>query len=298
MKARLPLLAFIACGLIWGSTFLAIRVGNDTLPPLWACSLRFVVAAFILNAILFATRQRWPKGEALKAAVWYGFFEFGVSMPLLYWGETEVPSGLAAVVYAICPVVAMFAARLLKMEQLSPKRLGAAVLAFGGVAVIFWREFFQGAPVQGLIAVFLAACAAPVAGLMLQRGPKQNAVGVNAVGVIVGFVFSIMASFALRESHPVPGRLQQIFPVVYLAVAGSVGAFVIFAWLINHWRTTTIAFLGVIIPVIAVILGALVRQEALAPGSFAGAAIVIVGVTIALRSEVKPTALVDQNPIP
>ena len=59
----------------------------------------------------------------------------------------------------------------------------------------------------------------------------------------------------------------------------------LFAWLINHWRATTIAFLGVIVPVIAVILGALVRQEAVAPGSLAGAAIVIFGVTVALRSE-------------
>lgn len=285
MKARLPLLAFIACGLIWGSTFLAIRFANDTLPPLWACSLRFLVAAVILNSILFATGQSWPRAEALKAAALYGLFEFGISMPLLYWGELVVPSGLAAVVYAICPVVAMFAARLLKMEQLSPKRLGAAVLAFVGVAVIFWREFLQGAPFSGLIAVFLAASAAPLAGLMLQRGPRQNAVGVNAVGVLVGLAFSIMASFALGEQHPLPTTMQEVFPVVYLAVMGSVVAFGLFAWLVNHWRTTTIAFLGVIVPVIAVILGALVRQETLAPGNLVGAAVVIVGVTIALRSE-------------
>ena len=141
MKApSLPLLAFISCGLIWGSTFLAIRVGNDSLPALWACTLRFTLAAIILNLILLATGQRWPKGEALKAALLYGFFEFGVSMTLLYWGETVVPSGLAAVLYAECPIVAMFAARAMKMESLNLRRVGAAVLAFAGVAVIFWRE--------------------------------------------------------------------------------------------------------------------------------------------------------------
>lgn len=285
MKSRLPLVAFVACGLIWGSTFLAIRVGNDSLPALWACSLRFFAAAIILNSILLITRQPWPKGAAMKASLWYGFFEFGLSMPLLYWGERVVPSGLAAVLYAICPVVAMFTARIMGMEQLTFKRLGAAIFAFLGVAVIFWKELVNGGSSPGLFAILFAACAAPIAGLMLQKGPKQNSIGVNGVGVLVGLAFSVAASFALGEPHPIPSTSREIFPVIYLAVMGSVGAFVIFAWLVHHWRATTIAFLGVIVPVIAVILGALVRQEALAPGSLVGAVIVIAGVMIALRAE-------------
>lgn len=285
MRPSLPLLAFCGCGLIWGSTFLAIRVGNDSLPALWACTLRFALAALILNAIVLVTRQGWPKGDALKACLWYGLLEFGVSMPLLYWGEKVVPSGLAAVLYAICPVSAMFTARLLGMEKLNPRRLGAAILAFGGVAVIFWRELVFGGSLAGLAAVFLAAIAAPLAGLLLQRGPKQNAIGVNAVGTLVGIPFALVASLALGERPILPTTTAQWFPVVYLSVMGSVGAFVLFAWLVNHWRATTIAFLGVIVPVIAVVLGAVARGETLAPGSLVGAVVVIVGVVVALRSE-------------
>ena len=116
-KPGLPYFAFAGCGAIWGSTFLMIRVGNDSLPPLWACSLRLALACLILNSILFATRQKWPTGPALKAAVWYGFWEFGISLALLYWGEKTVQSGIAAVVYAVCPIVAMFEARVLGMES-------------------------------------------------------------------------------------------------------------------------------------------------------------------------------------
>lgn len=284
-RPSLPLLAFCGCGLIWGSTFLAIRVGNDSLPALWACTLRFALAALILNAILIVTRQRWPKGDALKASVWYGVLEFGVSMPLLYWGEKTIGSGLAAVLYAICPVSAMITARLLGMEKLNPVRLGAALLAFGGVAVIFWREVVGGGSPLGLVAIFLAAIAAPLAGLMLQRGPRQGPIGVNAVGTLVGIPFALAASLALGERPVLPTATAQWFPVAYLAVMGSVGAFCLFAWLVNHWRATTISFLGVIVPVIAVALGAVVRQETLAPGSLIGAVVVIVGVVVALRSE-------------
>lgn len=286
MKApSLPYLAFGACGLIWGSTFLVIRVGNDTLAPMWACALRFALAAVVLNALLFLTGHRWPKGEAMRAAFLYGLLEFGVSMPLLYWGETVVPSGLAAVLYAICPVVAMLAARLMKMETLNPKRLGAAFLAFLGVAVIFWRELLQGASATGLLAVLVAAIAAPLAGLFLQRGPKQNAIGSNAVGVIVGLPICLVLSLVRGEPRPIPMTAPQLFPIAYLAIVGSVGAFVIFAWLINRWRATTASFIGVVVPVIAVILGAIFRNESLAPGSLIGAAVVVIGVTIALQSE-------------
>jgi len=288
-----PLIAFIACGLIWGTTFLAIRVGNDSLPALWACTLRFVLAALILNGIVLVTGRGWPRGEALKPAVLYGFLEFGVSMPLLYWGEKVVPSGLAAVLYAICPVSAMLTARMLGMERLNPRRLGAAVLAFGGVAVIFWRELAEGGSPLGLIAIFFAAVAAPLAGLMLQRGPKQSPIGVNAVGTLIGIPFAFACSLALGEHRVFPTTSAQVLPIVYLAVVGSVGAFVIFAWLINHWRATTVSFLGVIVPVIAVVVGAVARHEALAPGSLAGAAIVLVGVVAALRSESEPVPLSD-----
>ncbi len=285
-RPALPLLAFAACGMIWGSTFLVIRVGNDALPALWACTLRLALASVLLSLILGATRQEWPKGPALKAAAFYGFWEFGVSLPLLYWGERVVPSGLAAVLYAICPIAAMFEARILGMEKLDPRRLGAAALAFAGVVVIFWGELADGGSPAGLASIFLAAIAAPLAGLLLQRGPQQSAVGANAVGALAGLPFALLASFVLGEPHPLPATSREIFPVAYLAVAGSVGAFVIFAWLLRHWKATSATFLGVVVPVIAVVLGALARHEPFTAGSLAGGVIVLAGVILALRSEV------------
>ncbi len=284
-RSRLPHAAFVGCGLIWGSTFLVIRIGNDSLPPLWACCLRLCLACLILNLILLGTGQKWPRGQARKAAIWYGIWEFGISMPLLYWGERVVPSGLAAILYAICPIAAMFEARAMGMEELDPRKLGAAVLAFSGVAVIFWRELDRGGSVPGLGAIFVAALAAPVAALMLQRGPRQGAVGGNAIGSFCGAVLCLCGSFALREAHPMPLTPSQFLPVLYLGIAGSTCAFVMFAWLVQHWKASTVAFLGVIIPVMAVVLGWLFRHEGLALGSLAGALAVLFGVVIAVRSE-------------
>ncbi len=285
---KLEPLAFASCALIWGSTFLFISIGNDTVPPLWGCTMRLILAGIILNSILLITGKPWPRGDALRAAFWYGFWDFGVNLPLLYWGEKVVPSGLAAVIYATSPVMAMVQGRLLALEDFNVKKLAAALLALSGVGVIFWREILRGGSPLGLLAIFVAVASATFSNFMLKRGPTQSAIASNAVGVLVGAVLTLTTSVVLGERLLVPTTLREAGPIVYLAVAGSVGAFVIFAWLLNTWKTSTMSFLGIIVPVIAVIFGSVVRNEKLAAGSIVGAAIVIAAVAIALRSDSSP----------
>src|SRR5579872_7335472 len=91
-----PWLGFAACSVIWGSTFLAISFGNDTLAPVWAATLRLVLATLLLAAWTRARGKPLPRGPALRAALGYGVTQFGINLPLLYWGETFVPSGLSA----------------------------------------------------------------------------------------------------------------------------------------------------------------------------------------------------------
>src|SRR5258705_6092647 len=96
-------LVFIGCCLIWGSTFLAIRIGNEAAPPIWAATIRLALAAPLLAGLVLATRQHFPRGRALRGALLFGFFNFGVNLSLLYWGERVVPSGIAAVLFTNAP---------------------------------------------------------------------------------------------------------------------------------------------------------------------------------------------------
>ena len=132
--------AFIGCCLIWGSTFLAIRIGNQSLPPEWAVTLRLALAAPLLALLVLIRRDRWPRGEALRAAILFGVFNFGVNLGLLYWGERVVPSGIAAVLYATVPLSTAFIAASLGVELLQKRKLVAAVVAIAGVATIFAGE--------------------------------------------------------------------------------------------------------------------------------------------------------------
>ena len=180
--------AFVACCLIWGSTFLAIRIGNQALPPEWAATLRLVLAAPLLALVVVIRRDRWPRGEALKAALLFGVFNFGVNLGLLYWGERVVPSGIAAVLYATVPLSTAFIAAALGVERLQPRKLIAAIVAIAGGATIFAGEMRLDVPFEGLIAVFLAATAASLSSVFLKRAPQPSVFSTNAIGAAAGAI--------------------------------------------------------------------------------------------------------------
>ncbi len=277
-----PPAAFAICSLVWGSTFLAISFGNDAIPPFWGAALRLGVAAVLLGVLMVMTRQPYPRGRALVAACGFGFLNFGASFCLLYWAEQTVPSSLAAVVYATLPLTTALLARAVGLEKLVPRKILGALVAIGGVVVIFRSRLSGSHPLGPMLAVIGGSVAAASSGVALKLGPRQHPLGANAAGACVGFVVCALASVLAGEAHPIPSTWRAAFPILYLATVGSIGAFVVYAWLVNHWELTKVSFISVVVPVVATTLGVLFRDEALTPTSQAGAAIVLSGVVIAL----------------
>ena len=278
-------LAFATCTLIWGSTFLFISIGNDTVPPMWAATLRLVVAAVVMVALVHGLGRALPRGPALRAAASYGLFQFGLNLPLLYWGEEVVPSGLAAVVYATIPITSALIARAFGLERLEPLKMLGALIALGGVTELFAGQLDARVTALPILSIYLATVFAALGSTMLKRGPRQNPLAANAVGAAVGAPVCLLSSMMLGEARPLPTHWGQIYPILYLALLGSVGAFVVFAWLVNHWNVSTLAFIGVVVPVIAVGLGALVRHEELRREHLVGSVLVLVGVILAIASD-------------
>jgi drug/metabolite transporter (DMT)-like permease len=282
--------AFAACCLIWGSTFLFISIGNDTVPALWAASLRLALAAVILMAIVRLTGQHLPRGEALRAAAWYGFLNLGVNMGLLYWGEKSISSGLTAVLYATVPLSTAVFSAAFGIERFTRTRLVGACIALAGVAVIFSHQLRSALPLGPFVALIVAPTVASLGAVMLKRGPRQSALGVNAVGCVAGLLVCLPMSFVLGESHRLPSSKAEWIPIVYLTLAGSVGAFVLFSWLLTRWTISRISFIPVIVPLVALLLGALVRHEPLTLASLLGAALVVSGVVLGLGVAKRPLA--------
>jgi drug/metabolite transporter (DMT)-like permease len=276
-------LAFASCSAIWGSTFLVIRFSNDALAPMWASAIRLVLAAVLLALWCVIARIAWPRGAALRTSIVYGALTFGINMPLLYWAEQTVPSGLSAVMYATTPLSTALMARALGTERLSLAKIAGAVIALGGVALLFSGGLRGHIPPVGLAAVFVAATSSALAATLFRRGPRQNVIAANAVACAVGAAFSLAGSFALRESHVTPLTPAVLLPLIYLTIAGSLGAFVLYSWLVSRWPVTRSSFVSVVVPIIALSLGALVRHEHLTAAMFAGSALVLIGLLLGMR---------------
>ncbi len=275
---------FVACAAIWGSTFLAIRLGNEATPPVWAATIRLALASVILFGISAAFRMPLPRGAALRGAALWGFFNLGVNFALLYSGEQTVPSGISAVLFATVPLTTALLAAIFGVERLVARKLIAASVAIAGVAVIFAGELGVAVPLAGLLTVFCGASAAALANVLLKQAPKQQVIPLNAIGTAVGAVFCLVTSFVLGESHLIPTTMSAWLPILYLTIAGSLGAFVLFSWLVTHWTVGNASLVGVTVPIIAVIVGAIAKGEQPAPLTYVGAAIVISAVLIALRA--------------
>lgn len=276
--------AFAACSAIWGSTFLVISIGNDALAPVWAATLRVGLAAVLLGIWTLLRGQPFPRGAALRAALGYGVAQFGVNLPLLYWGEKVVPSGVSAVVFATIPFSSALAARALGLERLTARKIAGALIAFAGVVVLFSSTLHQHVPVSGFAAVFVGATAASVGTGLLKRGPRQDPFAANAVGCAAGAVVAGIASLALGEAHAIPATLGAAWPLLYLTIGGSLGAYVTMSWLISRWSVSRTSYITVIVPVIALALGAAVRHEPLGAASLAGAALVLAGLLVGMRA--------------
>ncbi|HET7226757.1 MAG TPA: EamA family transporter [Candidatus Eisenbacteria bacterium] len=281
-RSSSPWAAFAGCSLIWGTTFLVIRLGEDSVPPVWAAALRLALAGVLLAGIVRVRRTRWPRGPALRAAMIYGLLNFGVNFPLLYWGETRFPSGLSAVMYATNPLTIALMARAIGLERLPAGKVIGALVAFAGVVLI--SGGVRGATLAGAAAVFTAALTAAMSTLALKRAPHSDPFGTNAVGCAVGFPVCLAVSFALREPHALPHGWPAWGALLYLVVAGSLVAFVLMTWLIHHWPASRAAYVGVVVPIVAMVVGAAVHHERVGAAALAGSAIVLAGVMIGLRA--------------
>lgn len=273
---------FAGMCLIWGSTFLAIRIGNESLPPLWAASLRLAIAAPLYLVIARLAGAPRPRGPALSSALGYGLLNYGVSFVLIYWGELYVPSGTTAVLYATTPLTTAVAASITGIQTLERRAVAGALLGLAGVVSIFAGELASGGPPGALAAIFAAAVASALSGVLLKKGPAQSTWTLNGVGVLVGLPICLAASFALGETHALPAGRTAWAPLLYLVLAGNLGAYALFGWLVTKWKVTRVSAVTLIIPLIAIALGGLVRGEAPPAGTYAGAALVLAGVAITL----------------
>jgi drug/metabolite transporter (DMT)-like permease len=278
---------------VWGSTWLVIKVGYGGLGPLNVAAVRFVVAGAILLFIVPAVRARWPAGRTeWFLALWVGILVFAVDYGLIYWAERRIDSGLTAIIFGVLPVITSVGAHFyLEAERLNPRKLFGTVIAFAGVVALFADRLAvdtsQLAPMSAVLAGAFCATGGTLA--IKRHGGGLHPAALNAVAMLAGAALLVIAALAAGEELTLPADAGTWAAVLYLAIVGSVVAFLAYFWLLKTWTATALSFINVVTPLVAVVLGFLFRDERLTPWTGFGTVLILTGVFFAAGRNTRST---------
>jgi drug/metabolite transporter (DMT)-like permease len=281
--------AWVTLCVVWSSTWLAIKIGLRDLPPISFVAIRFLIAIIVLVAVSIGRTRLLPlrRNDYIVLAI-TGVLMFAVNYTLLFWAELHVSSGLAAVLQATIPIFGMmFAHWMLPDEPLRLQKLGGAIIALGGVAVICGRLLgFNGRlAFWGGVGVVIGAASAAFANVLVKARSIQLAPGMLAAWqMIFGIAPLLVLGFAVDGN---PARFHwtamSLFCLLYLAVIGSALTFLLLYWLLPRMTVAQLQSISLITPPGAVMLGWLLGGETFPISSLLGAALVLAGVWMIFR---------------
>src|SRR5579885_279815 len=242
--------------LIWGTTWAAIRVGLQGIPPFTGVALRFGIAAALLLLLTPVFGVRLGR-TAAERRLWLAnaFFTFFLSYGILYWAEQSVPSGLAAVLFATFPLfVALFAHSLLPSERLTLVGSAGILVGFLGVAVIFSEDFSRlgGAQVGRAAAVLLLSPLSSALGAVLAKrwGKGIHPLSVTAVPMALTALAMGAVAAAAERGKPLVLDRPALLALLYLAVFGSALTFTLYFWLLAKLPATALSLINYVIPLV------------------------------------------------
>ena len=280
------LLAFAIIYFVWGSTYLAIRVGVREVPPFLLAGIRFLLAGLVLYGWMILRGERQPTGREWASASLLAIMFFVLDYGLLFWAEQRVPSGIAAVMMATIPVFMAIAEIILLRTQKLTFRLALALLiGMGGVAVLMSHSLnLGGEPIDtvGAIALIVASMSWGVSSVLSRLLPLPSSKVMSAGSqMLAGGVLLALTAAALGEFHnfhPSTVSREAWLSLLYLIVAGSIIAFTAYLWLIHHVSPTKVGTYAYVNPVVAVMVGYFLGGEALGLRTILGAAFVLISV--------------------
>jgi drug/metabolite transporter (DMT)-like permease len=275
--------------LLWGTTWGAIRIGLDGMPPLTGISLRFFLAAVLLIPLAARLGQRYPHERAFwLLCLANGLLLFTVSYSVVYWCEQWVPSGLGAVIFATYPLFVMLLAHVaLPSERMARRGILAGLVGFLGIAVVFsedLRGLLGPEAAIGAVVLLISPLVSALAAVSVKRwGAGYPPLPLTVVSMLVGaFSTGVMAWF-FEGAQAIDWNPRSIGALLYLAVFGSAVTFGLYFWLLTRFAARSMALIAYGTPVVAVVLGALLLHEPFTIRMALGAILVIAGVAWALR---------------
>jgi len=279
-------LAFAAIYVLWGGTFLAIRLAVLELPPLFASGVRFLIAGTTLYVFMRVRGHDSPTSQEWRSIAVTSLCLFVATYAALFWAEQYVPSGVASVIEATLPITAMVFEVFLFRQQRFRLRTGTALLlGFLGVAWLLIRNQHT-FPVFPCLIILASGTAWSLGGVLTRSMRRPRSLPLTAgAQMMLGGIVLLALSKATGELRTLPRITPQAAAaLLYLIVAGSLLGFTAYVWLLARMPVTRVASHAYVNPLIALALGYFVARESLTPGMLLASALVIASVILILTS--------------
>jgi drug/metabolite transporter (DMT)-like permease len=287
-------LIWVALGIvyvIWSTTYLGIRITNETLPPLIAAGTRFLIAGGVLLAITI--RRGDVRGDPVGRTQWWAAFVVGALLIAggngsVVLAERTIPSGTVALIFALVPLWIALYDRIVGHRRLPLRVFVGLVLGFAGAAMLVGDARVGGLPLSGLL-LAVAASVSWAAGSLAARNarlPHRPFVG-NAMVMMAGGGISLLWGISRGELALVdPERFStaSVLALLYLIVFGSWIAFSAYLWLLRNARTSLVATYAWVTPMLAVYLGYLIADEPIRGRSLIAGAVVLGAVALTVSA--------------
>ncbi len=282
------LAAFFAIYVLWGSTFLAIRVAVLLVPPWFSAGVRFFTAGAVLYTFTRIRGAEPPSRRQWRSVALLGVLMFSITYGALFWGEQYVPSGITSVLEATIPLITvLLEVFVLRQQKFRWSGLLPVAMGFCGVALMMLNTRGQAVPVTASL-VILGGSVAWSLGAVLTRSlplPKSRPLTAGAEMMLGGGLLLAVAAMS-GELHPfpvVPPRAA--FALVYLIVAGSLLAFTAFVWLLGRLPASRVASHAYVNPIVAIALGHFAVSEEITSRTLLGAGLVIGSVILTMKQQ-------------
>jgi len=284
--SRLDWLIFLALGLMWGSSYLFIKIGVETLEPFTLIALRLGIGLSVLAAVVLLAREPLPRSPRVYGhLVVMSIINIALPFFLITTAEQSTDSALAAIFAATVPLfVIVIAAFFLHDEPITPGRLAGLAIGFAGVVIIVSPSFAAAVPGSspyGAIALIGSSISYAVGAVYTRRNVRELRPMI-AAAFQVGFAFVSTAALALVLERPFETvvRPDTVISVVWLGILGSGLAYLAFFRLLGRWGATRTSMVAYLLPVVGIVLGVLVLSEQMDIRILLGTALVLGGVAL------------------
>ncbi len=285
MKPRI-ILALVALSVIWGSTWMAIRVLVTAVPPMQSASLRFLLASAILLPIIQWKRLPWPTGRGLHATLLLSLSMIAVPSALTFWSEQRLSSGLTALIFGAMPLMTACLTPWMAGRSVPRRAWEAMIVGLGGLGLVMSGAILTSRwQAVGAVAVLLAVSMYAASSVYA----KEALAGVHpfvgaAIQFFLGGIWLALASMMFERGRTSTWNTSAIVALVFLSVFASALSFTLYYWLLQRIEAYQLTSLQLIVPVLAVAEGALLLMEPVPWTTIAGAAVVLGSIVFVMRA--------------